>query len=383
MLRGERPAGPRASQRLSRRPGGLPGGLCGLRGLRGARSGCGLGWARAGPPRGSVRARVPAAASPTARERRRAGWPGRRPRTTGRPCADGANSPDSSGRSPSATGIVHSPVCAGGLGSRFGLGLGGDGLGEVPLGRRGRRLRVLRGVRVRLLVRILLLVRVGPVHRAPVRAPCPWSGRPAPAGSASARPSCPSPPGRVPRPASAAGSSAGRSCGRARPAGRSRGRRGPPGAGGRRRSPRRRTHRPAGSAASRRTGRAARAAARGSPHCSRQCPPQCASGERGDRAPQVQDGGRQRRCLSPVLRWCRVRDAGRGDVLAEGGQRLGGQAAFAVPVDQGGDPALGLQRAAAASGRSRRPRSAPRAAPGPGRSRRRRWRGRDRCGRSP
>lgn len=47
----------------------------------------------------------------------------------------------------------------------------------------------------------------------------------------------------------------------------------------------------------------------------------------------------------PVGGRCLVRDARRCDVLAERGQRVGCQAPFTVPVDQRGDPPLGLQRA--------------------------------------
>ena len=51
------------------------------------------------------------------------------------------------------------------------------------------------------------------------------------------------------------------------------------------------------------------------------------------------------RPVPTVLGRRRVRDAGRGDVFAEGRARLGHQAALAVPVDQPGHPLLGLQRA--------------------------------------
>ena len=141
----------------------------------------------------------------------------------------------------------------------------------------------------------------------------------------------------------------------------------PPRGAGRRPWPRRRTRRPAGSGC-----QPPAVLGRGCParvlcRRSRQRPPQCSSGQRGDGAPQVQYGRRQRPSEPSSA------GAGSGMQAAatyspNAASASGTSAALAVPVDQRGDPALGLQRAAAASARWRRPRSARRAAPGRGRA---------------
>ena len=88
-------------------------------------------------------------------------------------------------------------------------------------------------------------------------------------------------------------------------------------------------------------------------------------------------------CHGAVLRGGRVGDAGRRDVLPEGVQRLGGEAALAVPVDQRGDPVLGLQgpQRHRRYGADRAAHSAPGGVEDE--RRRTRWRGRGRSGRSP